>query len=52
MTSAPAQADRLHGDVTRATGTPRRVAHQVCSVAHRVCGRVLGAGKALPEGGR
>lgn len=42
MSSAPAQPHSLHGDVTRATGTPRRVA----------LGRVPGAGKALPEGGR
>lgn len=51
MTSAPAQADRLHGEATRATGTPRSAAYQVCSVAHQVFGRVPGAGMARPEGG-
>ncbi len=41
MTSAPARPDSLHGEATRATGTPRSAA----------LGRVPGAGKALPEGG-
>ncbi len=41
MTSAPARPDSLHGEATRATGTPRNLAR-----------RVPGAGKALPEGGR
>lgn len=52
MTSAPARPDSLHGEAPRATGTPRSAAYQVCSVAHQVFGRVPGAGKAPPEGGR